>query len=413
MKMNRLKNKKVRRWAQCLIASMFVLTSGFVSACAEQPSGDHSGEDDGVPPVSELTDLTDERYCNLYGRNFYNDGLEGMTFVNSASGFEVRFSGTQLSVSVQVITSGAVGYERTMFSVFTDGETDSNACVISMPKTIGAYERFTLVEGLPDGEHTVRVLKRTPSNRDRCIVGQISTDGSFLAAPSRPQISLDVYGDSITCGEGVMREVTYQPETGTYKDSAIYTADTQNVFQSYAGVAARELEAELRVFGRGGIALKYKRPSDDFCILNNYRSIAVDLSLARGECPEYDYSSWTPSAVVIYLGTNDYNIGRAYPEVGYSSDGMTYAVVQFINEVVGMYYGKDTPIFLCSNMMVPDSGLDECMERAKQILIADYPNIRTVKFEAGITAPGGHPVVDDSETAGKLLASQIRDVLAN
>ena len=143
--MNRLKSKKVRRWAQCLIASMFVLTSGFVSACAEQPSGDHSGEDDGVPPVSELTDLTDERYCNLYGRNFYNDGLEGMTFVNSASGFEVRFSGTQLSVSVQVITSGAAGYDRAMFSVFTDGETDSNACVISMPKTIGAYERYSLV----------------------------------------------------------------------------------------------------------------------------------------------------------------------------------------------------------------------------------------------------------------------------
>lgn len=405
-------NKKVRRLAQCLVASVFVLASSAFSACAGRPQDNAPGTDDELPPVSELTDLTDERYCNLYGRNFYNDGLEGMTFVNSASGFEVRFSGTELTVSVQVITSGAAGYDCSMFSVFADGETDSNACVVSMPKTIGVFERHVLVEGLPEGEHTVRVLKRTPSNRDRCIVGQISTDGTFLAAPARPQISLDVYGDSITCGEGVMREVTYNPTTGKYADSAVYTAETQNVFQSYAGVAARELGAELRVFGRGGIALKYKRPSDDFCVLDNYRSMAVDLSVERGECPAYDYSSWTPSAVVIYLGTNDYNIGRAYPQVGYSSDGMTYAVVQFINEVVGIYYGKETPIFLCSNMMVPDSGLDACMERARQILSSDYPNIRTVKFEAGITAPGGHPVVEESETAGKLLASQIEEMLS-
>ena len=227
--MKSLGNKKVRRLAQCLVASVFVLASSAFSACAGGPQDNAPGTDDELPPVSELTDLTDERYCNLYGRNFYNDGLEGMTFVNSASGFEVRFSGTELTVSVQVITSGAAGYDCSMFSVFADGETDSNACIVSMPKTIGVFERHVLVEGLPEGEHTVRVLKRTPSNRDRCIVGQISTDGTFLAAPARPQISLDVYGDSITCGEGVMREVTYNPTTGKYADSAVYTAASSKV----------------------------------------------------------------------------------------------------------------------------------------------------------------------------------------
>lgn len=400
----------MKRLFNCMAASVLFFAAALsFAACGE--GGGKPVNPSALPEISEITDLTDDRYVNLYGRNFYNDGLEGMTFVNSASGFEVRFSGTRLTMRVQIVTSGAVGYDKSMFSVFLDGETDSNARILEMPKTIGAFETHVVAEGLEEGEHTVKVLKRTPSNRERCIVGSISTDGTFLAAPPTPEIRLDVYGDSITCGEGVMREVTYQESTGKYIDSAVYTADTQNVFESYAGFAARELGAELRVFGRGGIALKYKRPSDDFCVMNNYRSMAVDLSVERGECPEYDYTSWTPSAVVIYLGTNDYNIGRAYPQVGYSSNGMTYAVVQFINEVIGPNYGKQIPVFLCSNMMVPDSGLDECMEEAKRILSAEYPNVSAVKFAPGITAPGGHPVVGESEVAGKLLASEIKKTL--
>ena len=400
------------RAVRCVLAALMLAVSlfSFVSCAAKEGPVDNTTA---LPETSQITDLTDARYVNLYGRNFYNENLEGMTFVNSVSGFEVRFSGTMLEMRVQIITTGAAGYDKSMFSVFVDGETDSNANVLTMAKTVGVFERYVVAQGLAEGEHTIRVLKRTPSNRERCIVGSIATDGTFLAAPPTPEIRLDVYGDSITCGEGVMREVTYDAATGRYTDSAVYTADTQNVFQSYAGAAARELGAELRVFGRGGIALKYKRPTDDFCVLDNYRSMAVDLSVERGECPEYDYNSWKPSAVVIYLGTNDYNIGRAYPQVGYSDSGMAYAVVQFINEVVGPYYGKDMPVFLCSGMMVPDSGLDACMEEAKRILGAEYPNIVTVEFEAGITAPGGHPVVEESDRAGKQLAAAIRAVLEN
>ena len=386
-------------------AVMLFASACMFAACSEGEKDMNDQTQGELEEVSVIEDLTDARYINLYGRNYYSDTMDGMTFINSAAGFEVRFRGTSLSMSTRTVTSGG-GYSKSMFSVFVDGETDSTARILSVREYLGGYRDEVIVEGLSEGEHTVLLLKRTPSNRDSCYVESVSTDGVFLAAPQKPGIKLDVYGDSITCGEGVLRAVTYDEETGTYRDSGAYTADTQNALQAYAGVAARELGAELRIFGRGGIALNYT--TQEFTVLNNYKSMAVDLSVERGDCPEYDYASWTPSAVVLYLGTNDYNFGRKYSSLGYSSEGMRDAVVQFVNEVVGQYYGKEMPVFLCAGMMVPNSGLDEVMEQAKRILKFDYPNVETVIFDACAI---GHPVVSENEAAGQKLADAIRETL--
>lgn len=391
--------KKISAWIVALMMTM--VSALFFTACQEGQNMDDQQE---LQEISVISDLTDERYINLYGRNFYSESLEGMRFINSASGFEVRFRGTSLSMNSRVIATGG-NFDKTMFSVFVDGEKDSTARIVSVQEFLGGFREQVLVEGLAEGEHTVKVLKRTPSNKDSCIIESVLTDGVFLSAPERPAIKLDVYGDSITCGEGILREVKYDEKTGKYTDSGTYTADTQNVLQTYAGVAARELDAEFRVFGRGGIALKYT--TEQYTVLNNYKSMAVDLTIGR-DCPEYDYSSWTPSAVVIYLGTNDYNFGRKYSQLNYSSEGMRDAVVQFVNEVVGTYYGKETPVFLCAGMMVPGSGLDTVMEQAKRILDFDYPNIRTVIFDACAI---GHPVVSENEAAGLQLAASIKEVL--
>ena len=360
------------------------------------------------PETNVITDLSDDRYVNLYGRTYYNDNMGGMTIVNSASGFEVRFRGTSLSMKIQANTSTAVGYQKATFSVFLDGDPESEKNILTVRKSLGWYITLTVAEGLPEGEHTAKVLKRTPSNRDQCYIQSLETDGTFLAAPERPAIKLDFYGDSITCGEGVMREVVYNESTGKYDDSGIYTVETQNVFHSYAGFAARELGAEFNVFGRGGIAMKYHHPTaEEFSVLNNYQSMAVDLSVARGECPEYDYSSFDPDAVIIYLGTNDYSrylmgVAPDFPT------GLVPAFVQFIREAIGGNYGYNIPIFLCSNQMAPQSDLDQRMEEVKQQLKSQFPNLETVRFEQ---CAAGHPVSREGYAAGMQLAQAIREKL--
>ena len=403
-----MKNR-IKKIFAALCALVLALTAGacFV-ACGE------SEPEQPIDKIALTQNATDySKYVNTYGRIFYNSDLGGVTFINSASGFEVRFRGTELRAEVQTISGGG-SYPNGMFSVFVDGETDSNAKILKTERSVGGVsDEVTIAEGLTDGEHVVKVLKRTPSNRDRLIVSQISTDGEILPAPAKPSLNIEFYGDSITCGEGVLR--AYKDENGNIKDSALYTQKTQNVFQSYAGECAKDLGAAFRVFGRGGIALKYTDFTNErYTVANNYGSMAVDLAAA--EYP-YDYNSYRPDAVVIYLGTNDYfrsQKGTAKDDngVAYSKGGMKIAVVNFVRDVIGRYYGKNIPVFVCSNLMAPGSGLDVIMENAVTELKSDFPNAVAVKFDKGVTTDkGGHPVVEDSEIAGAKLAGEIRRVL--
>ncbi len=403
-----MKNR-IKKIFAALCALVLALTTGacFV-ACGE------SEPEQPIDKIALTQNATDySKYVNTYGRVFYNSDLGGVTFINSASGFEVRFRGTELRAEVQTVSGGG-SYPNGMFSVFVDGETDSNAKILKTERSVGGVsDEVTIAEGLTDGEHVVKVLKRTPSNRDRLIVSQISTDGEILPAPAKPSLNIEFYGDSITCGEGVLR--AYKDENGNIKDSALYTQKTQNVFQSYAGECAKDLGAAFRVFGRGGIALKYTDfTKERYTVANNYGSMAVDL--AAGEYP-YDYNSYRPDAVVIYLGTNDYfrsQKGTAKDDngVAYSKGGMKIAVVNFVRDVIGRYYGKNIPVFVCSNLMAPASGLDVIMENAVTELKSDFPNAVAVKFDKGVTTDkGGHPVVEDSEIAGAKLAGEIRRVL--
>ena len=389
---------KNKFWGKMLALT---LSAAVVAGCGAF-AGCNNNSDSGnkIPETQKIEDLSDDRYVNLYGRNYYNENYEGTTFINSASGFELKFRGTAVYADICVI-----GSRDSMWSVFVDGETDSNARVLTFKKKRGMFTKKTLVEGLPGGEHTLKILKLTMSSADYAVIKNLASDGAFLGAPEKPKLHIAFYGDSITCGSGVLRE--YKPA-----DSKIYTAETQNALQSYAAYCASELGASFGVFGRGGITLKFKNAATEaFSVLDNYKSMAVDLSVAQGECPEYDFAV-VPDAVVIYLGTNDYLRSLKYT-TGYSLSGMQAALIEFVDKL-GAYYGTDMPIVLCSGMMVHNSGLAGAVSGAAQTLKPKYPYIAALDFDAGVTeSVGGHPVVEDSVKAGAQLAQTLKTLFEN
>ena len=390
-----MKNKFFVKMLALTLSAVVVAGCGAFAGC-----NNNSDSGNKIPETQKIEDLSDDRYVNLYGRNYYNENYEGTTFINSASGFELKFRGTAVYADICVI-----GSRDSMWSVFVDGETDSNARVLTFKKKRGMFTKKTLVEGLPGGEHTLKILKRTMSSADYAVIKNLASDGAFLGAPEKPKLHIAFYGDSITCGSGVLRE--YKPA-----DSKIYTAETQNALQSYAAYCASELGASFGVFGRGGITLKFRNPATEpFSVINNYKSMAVDLSVENGECPEYDFSD-IPDAVVIYLGTNDYLRSLKYT-TGYSLSGMQAALIEFVDKL-GAYYGTDMPIVLCSGMMVHNSGLAGAVSGAAQMLKPKYPYIAALDFDAGVTeSVGGHPVVEDSVKAGAQLAQTLKTLFEN
>lgn len=380
----------------CVAAGMLFALGG-LSACGEE----QTPPEDQFREIATVSDLGDYERVNLYGRTMYSESMGGELIACSAAGFEVRIRGTGLKASAKAtLREGAA----CQFSVFIDGEKDSNARVVTVPSNSFGYSAVTLAEGLPEGEHTIKVLKRTDSLYNTAYFEKLTAEGVFLRAPERTKRTIEVFGDSITCGYGVLRK--YTNENGEIYDSKDYSGETQNVFQSYAGVAAADLDMDLRVYGRSGIPLYFKRPNETYAILRNPAAIAVDLDPA---VYPYDYNSFRPDAVVVYLGTNDY-IRRN--DSGFTADGMKAETTRFLRDVIGTYYGKDIPIALCSGMMMKRlTGLDDVMRDVQRSLASEFPNLIHVEFEDTIMGDGAHPVLEESAVAGHLLAEKLGALL--
>lgn len=332
----------------------------------------------------------DSEYISFVGRN--GETEEGIRLYNGAAGFTVNFKGTNLSA---VCTAG--GSWNSYLSVFVDGKKDSNENIVRVSTGAGQVQ-VTLVENLEEGEHTVRVLRRNDSFRSFVTVSRVETDGVFRKISPAQGLKIEFYGDSITNGSGVLRSITKDETTGKYNDSGLYDEVTQNALQSYAFVASEQLGATAQYYGRGGITLGFDSGKT---VLNNPSALAVDLD---AETYPYDYA-FEPDAVVIYLGTNDYFIGQSH-DTGYTPDGLRAAFVRFLREVIGMRYGKEIPVVLCSGLMPPDN-LYEITENVKKQLGKEFPNLHTLNFAS---AKIGHPDVEDNLAAGELLANKIKEI---
>jgi lysophospholipase L1-like esterase len=191
------------------------------------------------------------------------------------SAIHVKFKGTALNVVLK-----ASGSDRVQVAV--DG-TPTSVLTTSKETTL-----YRVASGLPDGEHTVELFKRTEA-----FVGQLQLAGfqleqgrSLVPLPPRPERRIEFVGDSITCG--------YGNESANEKEH--FAPATENNYLAYGAVTARAVGAEYVavawsgkwLFGKEAIPLLY------------------DKALPLDPGSAWDFSSWVPHAVVVNLGTNDF-----------------------------------------------------------------------------------------------------------
>ena len=207
-----------------------------------------------------VNSLTNSK-VNLFGRNVTANG--GVRFEYTVSGYEFKFYGTAAYAEMSAIVSG--GYHP-RFQVLVDGEkvdrteVDNNTANTEKSVTAGGQkilninattkQKYTLVEGLTEGWHTVKVLKRTPARRggtimDKAMLYSVSTnEGGFIgSAPKKPELKIDVYGDSISCAYGNLCG------GGDMADN------TTNGLLAFHYLAAEQLGAEINVQAHSGWGL--------------------------------------------------------------------------------------------------------------------------------------------------------------
>lgn len=205
----------------------------------------------------------------------------------SGTGFVARFSGT--SLSAQLNDTGAASF---IFKAVVDGTPKAAVTVPSGLQTVA------LATGLAAGMHTVELYRQTEGSQGESQLVALTVGGGALVDPPQPPArSLEIVGDSITCGYGLL---------GTTSDSECY--GTESHWDSYGAVTARALGAELSTvaYSGQGAYRNYGGDMTDTAPVTYLRAITNQASSA------WDFRV-QPQAVVVNLGTNDISNNKGNP----------------------------------------------------------------------------------------------------
>jgi len=214
----------------------------------------------------------------------------------SGSGFAARFSGT--SLTMQLTVSG----QTQIFKTVIDGAPQPPFTATPGQGT------FPLAAGLTAGTHTVEVYRQTEGPQGESqLTGLTVGDGTLMDPPAGADRLIEVIGDSITCGYGIL---------GTVADSECFT--TESHWDAYAAVVGRALGAEVSTIAASGRGVVRNYPGDS----TNTMPVIYTRALSNTKASVWDFHV-EPQAVVINLGTNDISNNKGDPGAAFRDTYLT------------------------------------------------------------------------------------------
>lgn len=207
---------------------------------------------------------------------------EGARFSWPGTGVTARFNGKGAKVKLK---TNAADY----FQIVVDDQ-------VSLLTTQAGEHTYDWAKDLPAGPHTVTLWRRTEANSGTVELGSVTFDGELLAPPPASDKRLEIVGDSISVGFGV--ECQTQGEAFSYA--------TENNYQTYQAVAARSLGAEVMTLAWSGLGMWRDVGGST---TNTQMPERYLRTIANQDGSVWDFSRYTPGAVVVHLGTNDFAQG--------------------------------------------------------------------------------------------------------
>lgn len=276
--------------------------------------------------ISETFTGAKSRLIGRFDRNI--KGQAKFTWPGSA--IEFRFEGTKATINMS-------SQAKTRFVVSVDGK-------ISDLWTDTGSKTYALASNLTNGIHIIRLTRANESTAGvTSFISDPQVDGTLLTPPPAPQKQLLVIGDSITAGYGVEGK----------NASCHYTLDTSNQQLTYAALAADALGADLHAIAWSGIGAW--RSYGEKTPTNPTIQVRYSRTLADETTSVWNPSQYTPDAILINIGTNDYWEGSA-------SDDYRLGISNLIAKVQNDYIGK--PIYLIVSPMLTN----KVHEAQKQVL---------------------------------------------
>lgn len=266
----------------------------------------------------------------------------------------------------------------------------SHTLQISMQQT-----KYPLFFSDTQVRHQVKLINRTESWQSINQLFSLEVvDGTMLPSPPLPQRKLLVIGDSVTCGAAVSR--------GAQCDTHINGHDARN---SYAYKLADKLDANVHLvcFGGRGIIRSWDENPEDIQAPAFFEKA---LPFKDIDAP-WDHKQYTPDAIIVSLGTNDFNPGIP-DEFEFVS---TY--IDFVKHLNVTH--PESHIFITEGGMLNDGNPERPNKTiARKYLreIVKQADLSTVSFEPGRYYEGdacdSHPTAEQHEKMSQDLEAALR-----
>jgi lysophospholipase L1-like esterase len=202
-----------------------------------------------------------------------------------------RFFGT--GVSLDLTDTGVSHYD-----VSIDGAPPTEWIVSGERRT------YDVANALPEGEHDLVVTKRTETFTGVTQLFGVAPrpGGTLLQTPVPSGRRMELIGDSITCGFGVLGADA----------SCQFSAATESESLAWGALAARQLSAMHIATAVSGIGMlrNYGGETEGTMPEVYGRAVANDPSSV------WDHS-FVPDVIVVSLGTNDFAGGKGDPGVAF------------------------------------------------------------------------------------------------
>lgn len=242
--------------------------------------------------VSAVDANTPYRFEGRFDLSDPNSGTYGH-FAWPGSAVGATFTGTQLSV--QLNDSGAPDNGNQVFNWF-DVTIDNQAPVVVT--TQAGVTSYPVAQGLSSGSHTVWLRKRTEAwiGNVRFLGFDPGTGGKLTGAPGIPNRRVEVVGASTECGYGDTESVGL--------NGCVFSPATESANLAWPKVMADSLSAEytnVAYSGKGVYRDIYPQES------NVTMPMIYPLIDPSDPSSSWNFASWTPDAVVVDMGGNDFD----------------------------------------------------------------------------------------------------------
>jgi hypothetical protein len=224
----------------------------------------------------------------------YNaDPFPGIQFAWSGVRMDFSFTGTSLTFFIEA--------SEVQFDVIID---NGDSQLLIPEEGISTY---ILAQGLTGVSHSCSFRKRTePYSNPPAVITSISLDAGAKISP--PAViyrrNIEVIGDSITCGYGILGSTPTCP----------FSFDTEDFFGTYASLLALQFEANINVVAWSGKGLVRNygdvNPTSPDPMPTFY---PYSINLNQGAEGLWNFSQYRPDVVLINLGTNDFSTQPSPP----------------------------------------------------------------------------------------------------